>query len=92
MTRSAKQLKEDALAALRETRPQRETMTAKEAAALLGISTWLLYEMAKRKEVPHSKAGKRLLFRRQTLLAWLEQQEQASGAAEPEQGKIRRVK
>lgn len=70
----------------------RETMTAREAAAFLGISTWLLYEMAKRKEIPCAKAGKRLLFRRQTLLAWLEQQEQASVAIPEPAGKIRRVK
>ena len=70
----------------------RETLTAKEAAAFLGISTWLLYELVKRKEIPHSKAGKRILFRRQTLLQWLSAQEQASVAPEPEPGKIRRVK
>ena len=92
MTRSTEQLKKDALEALRETKPQRETMDAKQAAALLGISTWLLYELVKRKEIPCAKAGRRVLFRRQTLLQWLAEQEAASVMPEPEPGKIRRVK
>jgi len=69
-----------------------ETMTAREAATFLGISTWLLYELVKRKEIPCAKAGRRVLFRRQTLLQWLEAQEKASLMQEPEPGKIRRVK
>jgi excisionase family DNA binding protein len=70
----------------------RETITAKDAAALLGKSEWWVYEQAKRRVLPHVRVGRTVLFRRASLLAWMEAQERASVAAEPEQGKIRRVK
>jgi excisionase family DNA binding protein len=56
----------------------RETITAGEAAAILGISTWSVYDLARRKILPHVKIGRRVLLRRSTLLAWLDEQEQAS--------------
>ena len=60
----------------------RSTFTAKEASAYLGISYWLILEMAKRGEVPHFRAGKIVLFRQQTLDDWMGWQEQlnAKGA------------
>ena len=69
-------------------------MTAREAAALIGKSEWWTYEWAKRGVLPHVRVGRTVLFRRASLLAWMEAQEEASVAAEPEpeQGKIRRVK
>lgn len=72
----------------------RETIEAKEAAELVGISEWKVLEMARRKLIPHIRpAGcRRVLFRRSTLLAWLDVQEAASVAIEePGPGKIRRV-
>jgi len=85
--RSEEQLKEDAQAAYRE------TITANEAAQLIGISEWSVYDLARRHIIPHVKIGtRRVLFRRTSLLAWLEAQEQASITIEPEPvGKIRRV-
>lgn len=49
-----------------------------EAAAYLGVSYWLLLEMAKRGEVPHIRAGKLVLFRKEALDDWMRQQEQLS--------------
>ena len=72
---------------------QRATLTAKESAKYLGISYWLLLEMCKRKELPHIKAGSRILLRKTSLDAWLLEQEAASVAKpEPVSGKIRRLK
>ena len=53
-------------------------MKAREAAAYLGVSYWLLLEMAKRGEVPHIRAGKLVLFRKEALDDWMRQQEQLS--------------
>ncbi len=56
----------------------RSTLTAKEAAKYLGISYWKVLEMAKRGEIPHIRAGSRVLFRRESLDQWMLEQEQAS--------------
>jgi len=58
--------------------PERSTLKAREAAAYLGVSYWLLLEMAKRGEVPHIRAGRLVLFRKEALDAWMRQQEQLS--------------
>jgi excisionase family DNA binding protein len=75
--------------------PLRVTLTAKEAAAILGFSYWKLLEMAKAKQVPHIRVGNRVLFRRDSLEMWLDEQEAAS-IAKPKPvaatGKIRRLK
>lgn len=56
----------------------RMTMTAKEAAQFVGVSYWLLLQLVKQKRIPAIHAGKRVLFRKQTLIQWMEQQEQES--------------
>lgn len=69
------------------------TLSAKPAAKYLGFSYWKLLEMVKAGDMPHIRAGNRLLFRKETLDAWLTQQEQASTRDEHEAaGKIRRLK
>jgi excisionase family DNA binding protein len=57
---------------------ERSTLKAREAAAYLGVSYWLLLEMAKRGEVPHIRAGRLVLFRKEALDDWMRQQEQLS--------------
>ncbi|TYO97045.1 helix-turn-helix domain-containing protein [Desulfallas thermosapovorans] len=72
----------------------RETIHAKEAAEMLGVSEWTIYDWARRKIIPHIKVGKRVLFRRSSILQWLDEQEAAS-LVQPEpvdSGKIRRLK
>lgn len=73
---------------------QRETITAKEAAGILGLSEWAVYDLARRRLLPHVRVGRRVLFRYASLLAWLEAQEQVSVTVEPERerGKIRHLK
>lgn len=57
---------------------QRETITADEAAEILGLSAWTVYDLARRRVLPHARVGRRVLFRRSSILAWLEQQEAMS--------------
>jgi len=81
---------------------QKATLQTRQAAEYIGISYWKLLELAKAGLVPHIRIGGRLLFRRETLDVWLEQQERASlkldlsacdAQAEPEPaGRIRRLK
>lgn len=61
----------------------RETIEAKEAAELLGLSEWTIYDLARRREIPHIRVGRRVLFRRTSLLSWLDEQEAASVRQEP---------
>lgn len=83
----AELLQQDARGAIRE------TITAKEVAEMLGISEWTVYDWVRKKLIPHIRVGKRVLFRRNSILQWLEAQEQASVTVEPEDtGKIRRLK
>jgi hypothetical protein len=47
------------------TESQRTALCTDEAAALLGISPWLLLR------VPHRRVGRRIVFSRDRLLEWL---------------------
>lgn len=50
----------------------------KEAADYLGISYWLINQLAKRKQIPCSKVGGKYLFRVKALDEYLTQKEEAS--------------
>ena len=54
------------------------TVKAKQPAKYLNISYWKILDMVKKGEIPHIKAGKLVLFRRETLDQWLVEQEQQS--------------
>lgn len=49
----------------------RPTLCTDEAAALLGISKWLLLQEIKRGKIPHKRVGRRIVLSRQRLLDWL---------------------
>ena len=57
---------------------QRTTLTAKEAAEYLGISYWLITQLVKRKQIPCSRVGKRILFRKEALDIYLSKKEKIS--------------
>ncbi|OPY60037.1 MAG: Helix-turn-helix domain protein [Pelotomaculum sp. PtaU1.Bin065] len=72
----------------------RETIDCKETAALLGLSEWMIYDMVKKRLIPHVRVGtRRVLFRRSSVLAWLDEQERNSIACKGNDqcGKIRRI-
>ncbi len=54
------------------------TLTAKETATYLGISYWLVTQLVKRKELPCSKVGGKLLFRLDKLNEYLDEKENFS--------------
>ena len=49
----------------------RPAMSVPEAAALLGISPWLLLQQTRRGAIPHRRVGRRIVYSRQRLLDWL---------------------
>lgn len=54
------------------------TLTAKEAAEYLGISYWLITQLVRRKQIPCSRVGKRILFRKEALDIYLSKKENDS--------------
>ena len=71
---------------------ERATLTAKEAAAFLGISYWLILELVKRKKLKAIHAGGRVLFRESSLISWMDSQEKEGVIIEDESPKLRRAK
>lgn len=51
--------------------PPPEVMNADDLAAMLRVDRKTVYEYAARKEIPHQRLGKRLLFSRKAILEWL---------------------
>lgn len=60
-----------------------ESMTPKEAAPFLKISTWMLYDMVRKKQIPHFKVRSKIFFRKSALEQWVLDQEAASVAGLP---------
>ena len=56
----------------------RTTLTAKEAAEYLGISYWLITQLVRRKQIPCSRVGKRILFRTEALDIYFSKKENDS--------------
>ena len=56
----------------------RTTLTAKEAAEYLVISYWLITQLVRRKQIPCSRVGKRILFRKEALDIYLSKKENDS--------------
>ena len=57
---------------------QSTSLTAKEAAEYLGISYWLITQLVRRKQIPCSRVGKRILFRKEALDIYLSKKENDS--------------
>ncbi len=57
-----------------ENQPERLTLSRKEAAVLLGISEKLLWTKTKASRIPHIRIGGRVLYPRENLERWLEDQ------------------
>lgn len=66
---------------------QRTTLTAAEAAEYIGISYWMILEMAKKNQVPHIKVGSKYLFRVSALELWMKKQEETAFQEEAEGAK-----
>lgn len=53
-------------------------LSAKEAAKYLGISYWLILELVRKKEIPHTKLSSKIIFRKDSLDNYLLESEQKS--------------
>lgn len=58
--------------------PAKTTMSVNEVAEMLNVSTWTIYDMVRRKEIPHSRVRTRIIFRLDTINNWMTEQEKAS--------------
>ena len=56
----------------------RTTLTMKETAEYLGVSYWLVTQLVKRKKIPCSRVGGKVLFRKEARDNYLQKQEDAS--------------
>ena len=54
------------------------TLNAKQAANYIGISYWTILSLARKGLIKHFRAGKKLLFRQQSLDEWMQQLEDES--------------
>jgi excisionase family DNA binding protein len=54
-----------------EPRAECECMTANELARFLGVNRKTVYDRAARKEIPCRRLGRRFVFSRTAILAWL---------------------
>ncbi|MGM0903098.1 MAG: helix-turn-helix domain-containing protein [Bacillota bacterium] len=57
---------------------QRKTITAQEAADYIGVHIDTIYTMVRQKEIPHIRVRRRILFKTDTLDAWMHEQEMNS--------------
>jgi len=78
-------------------RSEVQLLDAAEAVEFLGgkFSQWTLYDLVRKKKIPHCKIAGRIFFRPQSLIDWLNGLEAVSMVRpEPEAdpGKIRRLK
>lgn len=54
-------------------------LTVKDVAELLGVSTDVVYDMVRKKKIPHFKVGNRLIrFQASSIQQWMNEQEQKS--------------
>lgn len=47
------------------------TLTVKEVAELIGVSTTSVYTMVRHSEIPHARVRSKIVFHRETIEAWL---------------------
>ena len=67
---------------------QNITFDAREAAVYLKIHYETLLKMTRKKQIPHYRIGRKLLFRKDSLNQWITEQEQKSVMTAEEKDKI----
>ena len=54
---------------------ERKSMTVKEMASYLGVHLDTVYKMARANEIPHFRIRSKILFSKDTVDAWIEDQQ-----------------
>jgi excisionase family DNA binding protein len=57
---------------------QRKTLTPQEIAEYIGVHVDTIYTMVRQKQIPHLRVRRRIFFSRETIDAWMRDQEQKS--------------
>jgi len=57
---------------------EKETLTVKDVAAYLRVHTDMIYALVKQKQIPHMRLGSRILFTKESICHWVEDQEEKS--------------
>lgn len=52
------------------------TLTVKEAAELIGVSSTLVYAMVREKQIPHARVRSKILFHKDVIESWLRGEKQ----------------
>ena len=60
--------------------PEPEFMTIEQVAALLNLSVQTIYGKCHRRQIPFTKSGKKLSFRRSAILNWLAENDRPTAA------------
>lgn len=55
-----------------------ETLTVKEVANYLRVHTDMIYTLVRQKQIPHVRLGNRILFTKETIHSWIQDQEDKS--------------
>lgn len=55
-----------------------QTLDVKKAAAFLRVSTWMIYEMVRKKKIPFFRIGSRIFFRQADLEMMIKEQVQGN--------------
>ena len=61
-----------------------ERLTVKQAADYLGVHTDTIYTMVRKKEIPHFKLRRRIMFSKESINEWIREQEMQSVETEEE--------
>lgn len=55
---------------------KKEMLTVKELASYLRVHTDVIYALVREKQIPHVRLGSRILFTKESIHNWIEEQEQ----------------
>ncbi|WP_310877588.1 excisionase family DNA-binding protein [Priestia megaterium] len=54
---------------------ERQTMTTLELANFIGVSKDLIYQMVRENKLPFVRIGRRILFRKEAIVLWMNHEE-----------------
>lgn len=70
-----KTVNESILAFDKEYEVEKYGMDTKEASRFIGCSAYTIRELARKKQIPHYRIGNRIMFSKQSLIKWIDKQE-----------------
>lgn len=71
---------------------QNKVLSEKELAVELGLSPWTIRTLRLQSGLPHFRTIGRVFYRLQSVLRWMNEQEEGGAEVEPTYGSIRKIK